>query len=857
MSVPDIVLFPHCDLHVALHGAPALTLRVMSRNVSPIDPTTYALDDVTTSCTFDFFALYNDVGKRLDSLPHVDPATGLVTATTPGVYLFVVHHGDDYLTARLQVHDTILGWWFGNTSITTAKDARFAHAQPSLYALFSEDPSGSDQVGDITGHGYVALSSLAPNVFAVNRDGRVQGKAEGLGNLEGTLLTVTHTLPVRVVDYARKRNTLAAIRAPDIAGASEMHNIVFIAEGFRDSDGDRKKFEEIVTNAVGEILDKPRHAPYNLLEGSFNIWRAYEPSQQHGLTCGFRVNDEDAGSVLSKGFPIPYEESLVEDLTKYTVELLVRRVGLPLRTEGRTTAQLLALWNSQSLTNFDPTLVDDKVVTAWKGQKSLGILEARDTLLGFRLGSRPADRISSQGGRVPVPAVDASADPNLRGFVARVYEWFTFGASRSLVPDPRRHPPELFSDRFATNPGTSIMQYLSSLCWNSGSHPNIGLEWVPDPTGTTFKSSRGLVAVISQDDLIGGSNVCNFTMTANTLALSTNVAFEYANAGNERVMRRKLPDSIEPEMDNIIDTVAHEFGHSFNLLDEYEDFPGNDPNATLQGNVDFDGDNVARLAAIYFNGTIQANGTVVFNTNEINPNKVKWFDLLRIERSSMLIKDSETSGASIKITIDKRFIGVWVDAKRASKHVNLRARDITVTGQQLPLKSDFAHHVADLEIGDISEAQGTILLGGPALPPAPFPVFPKGSFIFIPRRDGGGSLRFVVEKQVLEKITATHQILNRDTDITKVNAEEDSPVAIADFKPPCKAYKLIGIYEGAGHYAGRVYRPAGLCKMRKQTDTGTGDGEFCHVCKYLIVNRINPGLHGLLDSLYYPSRKGD
>ena len=161
----------------------------------------------------------------------------------------------------------------------------------------------------------------------------------------------------------------------------------------------------------------------------------------------------------------------------------------------------------------------------------------------------------------------------------------------------------------------------------------------------------------------------------------------------------------------------------------------------------------------------------------------------------------------------------------------------------------------NLDIGDIDQAQGTILLGGASLPPQPFPVFPKGSVLFVPLRDKAHALQFVAETKVVDRMNSTRRPLNKDTDITKTNREEDSPVDIPGFKPPCKAYKLIGLYEGAAHWAGRTFRPAGLCKMRKQTDAGKGDGEFCHVCKWLIVHRVDPGLHALLDKRYYPKAK--
>ena len=51
-----------------------------------------------------------------------------------------------------------------------------AHSQPSIYALFSDDPTGTDLVGDITGHGFVTLTSASPGTFVVdnaNNQGRL------------------------------------------------------------------------------------------------------------------------------------------------------------------------------------------------------------------------------------------------------------------------------------------------------------------------------------------------------------------------------------------------------------------------------------------------------------------------------------------------------------------------------------------------------------------------------------------------------------------------------------------------------------------------------------------------------------
>lgn len=188
----------------------------------------------------------------------------------------------------------------------------------------------------------------------------------------------------------------------------------------------------------------------------------------------------------------------------------------------------------------------------------------------------------------------------------------------------------------------------------------------------------------------------------------------------------------------------------------------------------------------------------------------------------------------------------------------LRAADVTPEGRQLPLSTDRMHFLAGLEIGAVDEALGTVLIAAAGLPPIASPVFRQGAILYVPRRgaEPAATPLTVVEPEVLAFMTGQKMPLNKDTDTTKVNKEEDDPTAIPQFLPPCKSYKMIGVYESAAHQTAQFYRPAGLCKMRNSSDEGTGDGEFCHVCKWLIVNRVNPGLHAILDEKYYPTAKG-
>ena len=96
--------------------------------------------------------------------------------------------------------------------------------------------------------------------------------------------------------------------------------------------------------------------------------------------------------------------------------------------------------------------------------------------------------------------------------------------------------------------------------------------------------------------------------------------------------------------------MAHEFGHSFYLGDEYETFSGDK----------FDQfdlyDNVANLKSIQLDGSAPADRV-------FDPDKVKWLELLRIELSSKLIADSVTDSGLLKVKIDPIHAGKWVEAK--------------------------------------------------------------------------------------------------------------------------------------------------------------------------------------------------
>jgi IgA Peptidase M64 len=839
----DLVLFPHCDLHVVLTGAPALRVSVHARTFDPMHPAQYNLVNITGEFTFDFFAPHQPTGHRFEGLPKVDRNTGLVTATTPGVFLFQARRAHDYIVGRLQVHREIKAWWFGNDSITTALDVGttthpgIAHAQPSIYAKFSADASGADEIGDITGHGYVRLAPDDPTKLAITAQGRVRGLVETdparPTGISGSGLGHTAQLPVRVFDYAKPRPDLYPVQTPNVARAADMHNMVFVSEGFLDNDADRRRFDEIVTRTVQEMFSKPRHEPYAMLEGSFNIFKAFVPSQQHRLTCGFRVTEGD----LDDAVPIPFNARRMagESLT-YTIQELVAKVGLPMHNESRP--DLVGIWSGQSLTDFEPSRVDLPLLVTWRLQDATGILHAQDTIFGFYLGSRPADRSSGVADAVAPPTRDEPGEA-LRQFVARIYEFYDFRSTRSLTPDPRRHPPELYA-RGANNPTGSIVQYLGGLKYAWEPNHAVGRHWVPNRVMRDH--SQGLVAIIAYDDLKGGGTID--PVTAQTAAREETLAVKYDDPLDKRVLRRLDPE-LRSNVDLIASTITHEFGHSLNLADEYEDFEGDGDYATRQ--TDAVEDNVTVLGFVRVTGTTD---------RSIDPAKVKWLRLPRMSLSAALLLPSVADLNGIRVTIEPRYIGKWAQAKKDGVEVHLRNFVMDVNGRQLPLSEGAGQLVTGLSIGDINESRGTLVLVGP---PFGLLTYAPGSVIYVPLRDGTRPLE-AVDQKVQQWLAANHKPMNRDDDHVHVRKEYDVPVDIPGFVPPCDASRTVGVFEGAWNAAGAAYRPAGACKMRYGLATlglvseVIEEGAFCYVCKWLIVNRIDPSYHAMISGFVYPGK---
>ena len=65
---------------------------------------------------------------------------------------------------------------------------------------------------------------------------------------------------------------------------------------------------------------------------------------------------------------------------------------------------------------------------------------------------------------------------------------------------------------------------------------------------------------------------------------------------------------------------------------------------------------------------------------------------------------------------------------------------------------------------------------------------------------------------------------------------------------------IVGLWDGGKTFHCGVYHPTGFCMMRARFDGSEVNG-FCPVCRYFMVDLIDPTKHGKIDdeyAEYYP-----
>lgn len=726
---------------------------------------------------------------------------------------------------RIHIHDSVKDIWLTPPTLTIYKDSN--ECRFTVLARFNDD-----SVGDITDWSELTYQSSAPSVATVDPKTGVlkaeatSGTAPITVNLKVPALGIDKTsAPAKAlvkpswadVAKAAKVSFVAGRVAPDESNPSgpeansvksvveNGRNILFIAEGFQqDQRFDFRNIVNLITSVLRgeEAATASAFQPFGILKKAINYWVVFVPSEEDGITVlgrhMFIVQDGKEIGILQSPNTRPDPAA-----TKWKYPELLYEVGLPLAGDAtRLLPDLVDEW--QKLFGTDVTLArtTDTFNVLWKLLPFHSILNERDTAFGYTVGIR--QRI----------------------------DW---KSSDAVTLD--------FSSRRTSS--ASFRKFVENLTF--GGFP-IGDRW------KTGAPDFSLVSLLCLTDRQSGAEVGDKVFAAGT------------GRNESRVSLKKAPDSglqivtapvISTHRHLMASVFSHELGHAFGLGDEYGDGGG----ASLTDGSDVNPFQPNVQAKTEIAPAPAAPATVA----AYDSTKIRWA-WPRITKAGVLtrkIEAGDVTTAGIRVPLKKRHgrnFAVGDVVRFKAFPVSFDARLDEFADQFLKVKTVEDDAVVLVPVtttaGTSAVTEVTMSTFDTSLFLSRFSVSTSANFSLIkPLRRDGVEIK-LVPPSILKRIDDTDDPLNANpaaphaacTAAGHDGVEVMTPRNLPTLSrlPPTKA-DIIGIYEGGVNHDCGVFHAAGRCKMRSG---GKLTVPFCFVCRYIIVDTVDPTRHGELDLLY-------
>jgi hypothetical protein len=850
MGVTGFEVYPTCDIHLLLDGpggAPTTyQLLVRDRFVQPNGTQT----DLTTSprTTITFFPAADGI-HVIDVSP-----SGVITPVRVGeTFCRIRHDGVDDsdpqnpkpapadITLRVRVHEDIDDLWIGN-NLATLYRGEAAYVL-TVYAHFTDGT-----IGDVSSHPYLRFGSPQPTRVRVNDTddkGRLTGVAE-TPPAAPVPISVSYKALSRQVDVwvgppmTQPRPILECIHGDPRDGSRS--SLLILPEGF--TTGQEALFRHIAGLMIDRLFQSQLNAPFPLLKESFNVWVAFDPSSEEGITPGSPLSRAGVAPGGLAGRPLPLDLGKATKAVgagNYHLLELVGRVGFPdrYRPQPTTRAEAGAAWaTTVAGTDFSPAKVEDAILDHWLTMRDYHLMQAKDSRFAIMQGIRHGDRVSL----AVEPAVPV--EPTIRWYLPH-------SPVRGMNADRRRLPRNWTESDFQK-------RYIDSLRVNPAKH------------GSSAVFVHDVVVYLANCAYDGGTRRGYATM------MSVRNARRYLELHLAGRLADHTPTLLVPtpslggvagtSVEEMASVLAHELGHGFWLGDEYDGFDYAGSHDVLKA-ADTGSQ---RWVQTWLNLT---HHHIVHDANhgadDIEILAVKWRHWLRTRAASVLTDDATPlPGNRLRVPVPRGDRSKWLDAKSRRAPVFLRTQHINPDDDSLPY-----HHVGPLEIATV-QADGVVILKDFSSED-----FLKGHVLYEGELVDGRPLS-VLHPEVLHHFeTRPVQPFAKKADATVGNREPGfPPAALAQANPafhPVDLAAVVGVYEGGGTFNTKVYRSSGICKMRDASIVTTltrperldlsndpfgrlvqGQPEptrrfvpFCYVCQYALANRLNPTR---LDGLVYP-----
>ena len=734
---------------------------------------------------------------------------------------------------RVHLHNRVTSAWL-TPSVLTLRPQGGDFPQETNVRFSVRAQFDDNTIGDITHHpniGWRPASQVTPEGFliinavdspanpAVQIDAVLPPDLEDF--LSPTPTEIRATGHIRfAVDWAadstiRTETVQIQNTWPGTVNPEVVFNFLYICDGYKPEN--KPQFEAQVRGLIGLMKTSQITRPFDLLSTSMNHFSAFVPSAHHGISVLSEVYpeqdsdgniDPDAdGTIKFYGVPDPDSPPATGN---WDVANLIYRIGLPVPAQGLGVMGVPAVrdyWDSIALDIPRPR-IPDSVVRRWQKMSKRTLLEENDSVFGLAYGDYPSSQKSNN---------------NEIGF----------------------HPRRMIRSRTAAAADTHTNQQnldpiLRRLVHVDG--VSIGNIWARRPDGTRPNSFR-LIFILSS---LRWDRGVNFSRGY----IAMNVEDRYWIPARSITGKPTFQIDLTGKITNSIShgrliRGCHEVGHSFGLGDEY--------NETGKGSMP----QADEVNAHY--GNLQKHSEIEDTvTHRLDGDKIKWcWHRIR--------KAAEISGAITQegpVADGKFRIPLVISQSRqfaVGNIVLLRVRTVSPF-RPLPLPADLlvSNQLEILEVIaniGVTPPETAIIVratAGNTFAAADAALFPAGCIVYLPvtAKDSVRSASYpfaeMIAKNIKDHITARNRALNQDpanADFCVADPNPiQEPVKLTVDLPFClkKKNRIVGLFTGGRLYECGIYHPTGSCIMRNSNESGT---EFCAVCRYIMVDIIDPYKH--------------
>lgn len=549
---------------------------------------------------------------------------------------------------------------------------------------------------------------------------------------------------------------------------------------------DRASFEGITNRLVQHLKTNRLARPFDLLSTSMNFWRTFFPAAAPGISVRSEVFTFTRGSSTVARPLDPVTPPRAG--RPWDIENLLYEVGLPVPADkAKTNAALRAEWAAQ--VDVDPGAnATDALIGQWKMRAERGFIDEIDSFPGMSYGDPPAANEND------FYSVNLHED---RGGVGALRSFYrTLQSESGVTLDPARP---------------------------------LGLLWAEREAGFRFDNTDLVVLLTA----FPGGRALNATGYMTLSTKKGNVDLPVAPIPGRRAFRLvpgPVPATVHGQCSR---TMAHELAHSFGLGDEYHEKARRYQNQA---------DTLENYANLQTERDVK-NGGATFLGDHI---RWRWHRIAKAAVIEGAITD--LGGGRFRIPLH---LGHGIQFKQGNV-VLLRLRP-----RLLPLPKNPTVLATELEIAapPAADAIEVRAAGGAALTLPQLAPFVAGSIVYLPTPAPASVRSDSYKYGEMVALNVKNVITNQNRPLTAVPCvlTSENELQVPDLTgidvPGCFKHKprIVGLYEGGAQHSCGIFHPTGTCIMRR---SGDEDAEFCAVCRYILVDFVDPRKHFSIDLDY-------